>query len=389
VEFIAADGEFYFMEMNTRLQVEHPVTEMITGLDLVEWQIRVAAGEELPLTQAEVPLEGHAIEVRLYAEDPQREFLPSTGRMVRLRWPATGESVRIDTGVREGDEVGIHYDPMLAKIIAQGSDRADAVRMLRHALSECQVAGVTTNIALLQAILAEPDFSKGEIHTGFIAAHAATLASPAAPSSETQLYAAAAVAWLGQPRAGAGSSGAIGPWSERDGWQANLPARATLQFAAHGEAILVELSGVANGWQVTIGSQRLDVQARWIDDDTVEARVDGESLRIVLVEEGERLYVIHPGGTLALEFHDPARAAGRERHAGGLVSPMPGQVLQILVAPGANVRRGQPLVIVEAMKMEHTVLAPADGVVEEVCFSAGDRVSEGAQLLRLKTTSGS
>ncbi|HEY7377684.1 MAG TPA: acetyl-CoA carboxylase biotin carboxylase subunit [Steroidobacteraceae bacterium] len=389
VEFIAADGEFYFMEMNTRLQVEHPVTEMITGLDLVEWQIRVAAGEELPLSQSAVPLQGHAIEARLYAEDPQREFLPSTGRLVRLRWPTVSESVRIDTGVREGDEVGIHYDPMLAKIIAHGADRAAAIRTLRHALGGCQVGGVTTNVALLQAILAEPDFSKGDVHTGFIAAHAATLASAGLKTDESGLYAAAAVAWLARPTSVAGSAGASGPWDQRDGWQPNLPARVSLQFVAHGEVILVELSRTQGSWQALIGSHRLEVQVRWIDADVVEACVAGEPLRITLVEDGERLHVLHAGGTLALEFHDPARARARERQDGGLVSPMPGQVLQILVAPGANVRRGQALVIVEAMKMEHTILAPSDGVVEAICFNAGDRVSEGAQLLRLRTTSAS
>jgi 3-methylcrotonyl-CoA carboxylase alpha subunit len=389
VEFIAADGEFYFMEMNTRLQVEHPVTEMITGQDLVEWQIRVAAGEELPLSQTEVALQGYALEARLYAEDPQREFLPSTGRLVRLRWPAVSESVRVDTGVREGDEVGIHYDPMLAKIIAHGADRADAVRTLRHALGECQVGGVTTNVALLQAILAEPDFFKGEVHTGFIAAHAATLAASAVKTEEPRLYAAAAVAWLAKSRTGASNAVARGPWEQRDGWQANLPARASLQFVNHGQVVRVELSRAAGGWQASIGPRRLEVQACWIDDDIIEARVDGEPLRITLVEDGERLLVLHAGSTFALEFHDAARSGERERQDGGLVSPMPGQVLQILVAPGTNVRRGQALVIVEAMKMEHTILAPADGVVEAICFNAGDRVSEGAQLLRLKTTSGS
>jgi 3-methylcrotonyl-CoA carboxylase alpha subunit len=388
VEFIVEDGEFYFMEMNTRLQVEHPVTETITGLDLVEWQIRIAAGEKLPLAQPQVPLNGHAIEARLYAEDPEREFLPSTGRLVRLRWPLI-KAIRIDTGVREGDEVGIHYDPMLAKLIAHGPDRETAIRLLGHALGECQIAGVTTNIGLLQAVLAQPDFVAGTVHTGFIAEHAAALLAPSHAGDVAKLAAVAAVAWLLRRPTGPGAPNAQGPWDARDGWQPNLTARASLQFANHGEVVAVELQRAAEGWHAAIGSQRYRVSARWTDDDSVAAEVDGEPLRIGLVHRGERLFVMHAGGAVSLEFHDAARSADRERQDGGLVSPMPGQVLQVLVAPGGTVRRGQPLVIVEAMKMEHTILAPADGVVEAVFFSAGERVNEGAQLLRLKAPSGS
>jgi 3-methylcrotonyl-CoA carboxylase alpha subunit len=383
VEFIVQNGAFYFMEMNTRLQVEHPVTEMTTGLDLVEWQIRVAAGEELPLEQARVPLTGHAIEARVYAEDPEREFLPSTGRLVRLRWPVASDAVRIDTGVQEGDTVGVHYDPMLAKVIAWGKDRADAIQQLSHALGECQIAGVTTNTALLRAILSQPEFSAGEIHTGFVAQHAVDLFPAADPEREAGLRALGAVAWL--IRAGPRN----GPWDLPDGWQLNLSARATVQFEGPDEPVVAELARAGNAWQVVIGARRFVVIARTEKDGTLRGEVDGMPLSAHVVADGKRIHVLSEGRSIQLLLHDPAEVGERERHDGGLISPMPGQVLQVMVAPGAEVRRGQPLLIVEAMKMEHTILAPMDGVVEAVCFGAGERVSEGAQLLRLKALSGS
>jgi 3-methylcrotonyl-CoA carboxylase alpha subunit len=383
VEFIVKDGAFYFMEMNTRLQVEHPVTEMTTGLDLVEWQIRVAAGEKLPLEQAQVPLAGHAIEARLYAEDPEREFLPSTGRLVRLRWPAASDALRIDTGVQEGDAVGVHYDPMLAKVIAWGEERADAIRRLSHALGECQIAGVTTNAALLRAILSQSEFSAGEVNTAFIAQHAADLFPGANPESEATLRALGAAAWL--IRAGSRS----GPWDLPDGWQLNLNSRATLQFEGPDAPVVAELERAGNTWHVLIGGRRFVVIARIDEEGTVKGEVDGVPLSAQIVPDGRRIHVLSEGRAVRLLLHDPAEVVERERHDGGLISPMPGQVLQVMVAPGAEVKRGQPLLIVEAMKMEHTILAPMDGVVEEVCFGSGERVSEGAQLLKLKALSGS
>jgi 3-methylcrotonyl-CoA carboxylase alpha subunit len=384
VEFIVVDGAFYFMEMNTRLQVEHPVTEMITGLDLVEWQIRVAAGEKLPLEQAQVPLKGHAIEARLYAEDPEREFLPSTGRLIRLRWPPTGDAVRVDTGVQEGDAVGVYYDPMLAKIIAWGEERIDAIRRLSHALSECQIAGVTTNAALLRAVLSQSHFVAGEVHTGFVGEHATDLFKATDADGAARLRALGAVGWL----LGAASA-TRGPWDLGDGWQLNLAPRATLQFEGEDAPVVAELERVATTWQVTIGLRRFVVEAHIDADGTARGQVDGVPLSAQLVVDGRRIYVISGGRVLHLVLHDPAEAGERERHDGGLIAPMPGQVLQVMVTVGAVVRRGQPLVIVEAMKMEHTILAPMDGVVEQICFGAGERVSEGVQLLKLKASSGS
>ena len=385
VEFIVADGEFYFMEMNTRLQVEHPVTEMITGLDLVEWQMRVAAGEKLPLEQSQVPLRGHAIEGRLYAEDPQRENLPSTGRLLCLRWPEPDGSVRIDTGVQEGDEIGIHYDPLMAKVIAWGEDRAGAIRRLHYALGACRIAGVITNLPLLHAIVSHAEFAAGAVHTGFIAEQAAQLLKAPDADEVVALRALAAVGWLLGARSGGDRTpDTRNPWERRDGWQLNLRARATLQFAEGDEPVVVELERERNCWQVSVGTRRVAVEACRLEAGTLVGQVDGRPYRARWVADAGRLCVMCEGRTLELKLYDPVQSGERERHGGGLVSPMPGQVLQVMVAVGAAVRRGQPLMIVEAMKMEHTILAPADGVVETVHFSAGERVSEGDQLLKLK-----
>ncbi len=302
VEFIAAGEEFYFMEMNTRLQVEHPVTEMITGLDLVEWQLQVASGQPLPLEQADVPLNGHALEARLYAENPARDFLPSTGKLTTLRWPPQDSGTRIDTGVREGDEVTMYYDPMIAKLIVHGPDRNAAIARLRAALEGCAIEGVKTNLALLRAINDHPDFAAQHIHTGFIAEHHDDLFARAVrPPSAAR------------PAAAARSS----PWDAADGWRLNLPA------------------------------------ARYVDPE-------------------------HP------EEDGSAQLGGSSTsHDGKIVSPMPGQVLQVNVKVGDKVERGQPLMIVEAMKMEHTLTAPASGVVESIAFKAGERVEEGAELLSI------
>ncbi len=291
VEFIAGpDGQCFFMEMNTRLQVEHPVTECITGLDLVEWQLRVAAGEPLPLTQEQISLSGHAIEVRLCAEDPARDFLPAAGLISALSFPAEAPGIRVDAGVQAGDSVTIHYDSLLAKLIAHGPDRAAAVRRLQAALRDLQVAGVRTNRDFLVALVAHPAFVAGAVDTGFIAAHRAELLQPE-----------------GIPAVAVGD-----PWGHADGWRLNGPA----EFRA------------------------------------VSDRTDGS--------QGAALVV-----------------------AGPITAPMPGRVTAVHVVAGAAVRRGDVLMVLEAMKMEHAIGAPADGVVSRVCFAAGDLVDEGALLLTI------
>jgi 3-methylcrotonyl-CoA carboxylase alpha subunit len=378
VEFIASGDDFYFMEMNTRLQVEHPVTEMVTGIDLVEWQLRVAAGESLPIAQQDVPLRGHAFEARLYAEDPTRDFVPSTGVIGHLRWPETDTVVRIDTGVTEGDEISIHYDPMIAKLIAWGADRRAALAQLQRSLAGCEIVGVTTNLALLQRIATHADFAAGRVHTGFIAEHEQDLLY-ADDTVRDRLLAVAIAGWLQRHQRDSRES----PWAATDGWRPNLPHGTELHFLDGEKRLPVVATPVADGWRITVDGSPLTVSARFDGDGRIDARVNGEKVQASWLERPGSIAAIVGGNTVRLEWDDHLRDGEGESHVGGLRSPMPGQVLQVLTRAGDKVRRGQPLMIVEAMKMEHTIVAPSDGTVESIDYGPGDRVTEGAQLLRL------
>ncbi len=385
VEFIVTGDQFYFMEMNTRLQVEHPVTEMITGLDLVEWQIRVATGAPLPCSQDEVPLQGHAIEARIYAEDPEREFLPSTGAIVHLRWPQPDRSIRVDSGIRQGDVVTVHYDPLLAKLIVHGQDRETAVRRLQRALSRCEVVGVTTNLTLLRSVSAHPQFESADIHTGFIDEHDADLFATGDARTGARLVALTAIGWaLSRADSIDGTTHPANPWDARDGWRLNGPPQLECRMRWHGKALAIGLTRTTDGWKAQVGEESFTVAAQLVAPDRLAARVDGQAIDVRWLDLGTELSVIHASQVVTLRWDDPAVSSAREAHAGGLVSPMPGQVLQVHVAPGERVRRGQPVMIIEAMKMEHTILAPADGVVEAVHFANGERVEEGVELLELK-----
>jgi len=382
VEFIVSNGGFYFLEMNTRLQVEHLVTEMITGLDLVEWQIRVAAGESLPLSQAQVPLSGHAFEARLYAEDPAREYLPSTGTIVHLRWPAPDPAARIDTGVRQGDEVAVHYDPLLAKVIIHGADREAALRQLRRALERCEIIGVTTNLALLRSVSKHPQFQAARIDTGFIAAHQVELLTDQDGSADARAAAFAAIGWvLGQAAVDERGFRTRSPWTARDGWRLNAPPRIECRFRNHDRLIAVNLMQAKGSWHAEVDGRSFVIDAHFEASDELAAQLDGKVIRVRWLHHDGRVSVIDGGRVSTFEWDDPVAGASRDAHAGGLTSPMPGHVLQVLVKPGESVRRGQPLMIIEAMKMEHTVMAHADGLVESVHFAGGDKVEEGEVLL--------
>ncbi|MEO8443574.1 MAG: acetyl-CoA carboxylase biotin carboxylase subunit [Gammaproteobacteria bacterium] len=360
VEFIAdRDGHCYFMEMNTRLQVEHPVTECITGLDLVEWQLRVAAGEPLPLGQAQIRMSGHALEMRLCAEDPERDFLPASGRLRYLRFPAEGPAVRVDTGVQAGDAVTIHYDSLLAKLIVHGPDRRAALDRARAVLRETGLVGLRTNRDFLAALMAHPAFASGRVDTGFIERHRQALLqpAPAVPDAETILGLAAA-AWQRSraERLAAASADPHSPWHDTGGWRLNLPPEG-----------------------------RLDGPAVFGDDGVVlEATIDGHRRHITVVSDGETVTLLEAGCCSRLPH--PGRAAldaARMVSPGGLRAPMPGRVVAVHATPGASVRRGEVLLVLEAMKMEHAISAPADGTVSVVHFAAGDLVDEGAELLSM------
>ncbi|HLB97913.1 MAG TPA: acetyl-CoA carboxylase biotin carboxylase subunit, partial [Acetobacteraceae bacterium] len=372
VEFIAEEQKFFFMEMNTRLQVEHPVTEMITGQELVEWQLRVAAGEPLPRRQDQLRISGHAIEARIYAEDPARDFLPSIGTLIHLRQPTETADVRVDTGVRQGDAITPNYDPMIAKLIVRGDDRAAAVQRLAAALAQYEVVGVQTNLGLLRAIAAHPAYARAELDTGFIARHADALLPTPAPSAaapsdtaETTIWAAATLAVLADRRAAraadaAASADPWSPWNVADAWRMNGDGYQDLVLR-HAETSVTLRAHPAED-----GTYRLDLPSGRVHAEAVEdpaagmtLRVDGVLHRLRVVRRSGDLVVILRGHNHVLHLIDPLAPPQREDVGSDLViAPIPARVARILVAPGAVVRRGAPLVVLEAMKMELTLFAP-------------------------------
>ncbi|MEW5547678.1 acetyl/propionyl/methylcrotonyl-CoA carboxylase subunit alpha [Pseudomonas soli] len=372
VEFLLdARGEFFFMEMNTRLQVEHPVTEAITGLDLVAWQIRVACGEPLPLTQEQVPLIGHAIEVRLYAEDPANEFLPATGTLALYRESAPGEGRRVDSGVSEGDVVSPFYDPMLGKLIAWGQDREQARLRLLAMLDEFAIGGLKTNIAFLRRILAHPAFAEAELDTGFIPRHQDVLLPPP-QALPAQFWEAAAEAWLQGEPAQLRQDDPASPWTLRDGLRLGLPARSSLHLQCDGHEQAVALERSAPSTYRLEGEQLCHEQ-------------DGLRRRYLAVRRGGTLYLQWQGELHAVGAHDPIAAAeASHSHQGGLGAPMNGSIVRVLVEPGQVVEAGTALVVLEAMKMEHSIRAPHDGTVKALFCQEGDMVSEGTVLVELE-----
>ena len=391
VEFIAApDGAFFFMEMNTRLQVEHPVTEMITGLDLVEWQLRIAGGEPLPLAQAQVRLEGHAIEVRLYAEDPARGFLPSPGRLSAWHAPRDLPGVRIDAGVETGDEITPHYDAMIAKIIAHGPTRDDALRRLQKALRETVVAGPRTNLGFLRRLLGTRSVREADLDTALIEREQHALLDATDTVSEVIWYAALA-AWLldERDRSARSRTGARSPWDATDGFRLVGRAHRRLTVVVGDERRGASLTPQDDAWQLHWdgASATCALQATTEDTGRLRVSIDGSRFMASVVVQPSRGY----GGTVytsvegvdatvhLLDPRDPTGAAESIDH--GLRAPMPGRVVALLVNPGDRVRRGTPLLALEAMKMEHVLTAPADGVVAEIRAHEGAQVAEGVTLV--------
>ena len=390
VEFIAnQDGSFYFMEMNTRLQVEHPVTEMITGTDLVEWQLRVAFGEALPKKQHELRIHGHAIEARVYAENPEKGFLPSIGTLRHMDVPravafelgsdgANPAAVRVDSGVREGDAISPYYDPMIAKLIVWGADRTQALARMSQALSEFRIVGLATNIAFLKRLVDGEAFSTADLDTGLIERHGATLFPPAAPAP---LGALALATFALQ-----GSAANDGdPWSRARGWRMNADYRRVLSWSDEFSAYRVGLTYGRDAQGIDLDGQRERVELVSQSGAELALRLGDTAIHGVVRRDGDVFHVFTGGQHFTLTYNDPMAHAGEVESLGGrLTAPMPGKVVAVLVQSGKTVVKGEPLVIMEAMKMEHTIAAPSDGLVEEVLYGVGDQVADGAPLLAFK-----
>ena len=381
VEFVADATGFFFLEMNTRLQVEHPVTEMVTGLDLVEWQLRVAAGEKLPALQDEIRLNGHAIEARLYAEDPARDFAPSIGRITRLHLP-DGEGVRVDAGVRAGDAVSVHYDAMLGKVICHGASRDEALSRLRRALAETEIAGIVSNLDLLSRIAAHPAFAAGGIDTGFIARHADTLLAPQRePPAEALVVAALGVLAV-EARSQQPPGDPHSPWNARDGWWLNATRARTLAFSVGDAAYPVVVRPAPSGWALDAGGASFTGAASFAPDDRLGVTLDAIRDHAGFTRTPDAVVLRWHGETWRLSLPDPEAAVEAEDAAGGrLLAPIPGQVTAVAAAPGQAVKRGDILVTLEAMKTVFRLPALADAIVDEVACRPGDSVEEGQILV--------
>ena len=390
VEFIVEqlDGKmkFYFMEMNTRLQVEHPVTEAITGLDLVEWQFRVAAGEPLPLKQAQLKIHGHAIEARICAENPDKQFLPATGTLQVYRQPACTRferadgGVRIDDGVRQGDAISPYYDSMVAKLIVHGDTREDALARMDMALGEFHIVGLQTNVQFLRHVVASESFAKADLDTALIQREAAVLFEQ--EKIGAPLAMAGAIAFTLQQEKALETAD---PFSRRDGWRSHGPVSRSFEFEFHGQPHKAQLTYQHDGsLQLALNGQALSLHIEPAADGLL-VTLNGQRAHLQVYRLGEQVHLFSACGATQITVIDLLAHAGVAQHeAGRLTAPMPGKVLSFAVQAGDKVSRGQALAVMEAMKMEHTIAAPADGVVAEILYAPGDQVQEGAELLRLQ-----
>ncbi|MCZ6852972.1 MAG: acetyl/propionyl/methylcrotonyl-CoA carboxylase subunit alpha [Gammaproteobacteria bacterium] len=365
VEFIAEGDTFYFMEMNTRLQVEHPVTELITGLDLVEWQLRIAAGEPLSIEQKSLNKNGHAIEARIYAENPRRKFLPSAGKLVRVSFP---DDVRVDIGVVGGDVVSMHYDPMLAKVIAHGRDREEARVKLNRALAEVELAGVEHNVSYLRAVLAHEAFRAGDYTTGLAEQHHDELVS-----ERSNLGAVCAVLALREIARG------MGVWEGTDGFRLNLPHSYRQRLKRNRKLVSIV---------ITDGTVIVDDNTHNVSDvvwtgSKLDCRVDDQWVDAQIIVEDKSIFVIRHGDTERLEVYeeDVDALAHDASTADRITSPMPGLIISLAVQVGDVVAEGDVLMVIEAMKMEHNIKAPRGGKISGVGCVLGDRVEEGIELV--------
>jgi 3-methylcrotonyl-CoA carboxylase alpha subunit len=387
VEFIAnPDGSFYFMEMNTRLQVEHPVTEMVTGLDLVEWQLRVAAGEPLPLRQDQLAIDGHAIEARIYAEDPDRGFLPSTGRLLHLAPPPESEHVRVDTGVEQGDAITPHYDPMIAKLIVWDKRRDQALARMRQALAMYRVVGVANNVEFLSRLIGVPSFADADLDTALIEREQANLFPPKAAAPE-EVWLLAALAELQREAAEAHKAAASAPdrdspWRTLDGWRLNGSASRRITLRCGEQLLGVAVRSAPGGHELSLDGRAVFVRGTAGPNGQLHAQLGERRVNATVVVSAERRHVFFEGRAWPLSLVGTLHTGGSgEDVEGGLKAPMPGKVIALIAEVGIQVEKGAPLLVLEAMKMEHTISAPKRGTVKSFRCAPGDQVADGVDLV--------
>ena len=386
VEFIVAQsGEFFFMEMNTRLQVEHPVTELTLGLDLVEWQLHIAAGQPLPLRQEQVHAHGHAIEVRLYAEDPDQNFLPGSGKLQTLRLPAPSPHVRLDGGVIEGDTVTIFYDPMIAKLIVFDATRAQALQRLREALAASEIVGPKSNIGFLERLARHPAVVEGRIDTGYLDRHLEEFLVGEVVPTHQVLFAAATAALLHDELSiDTAAADPHSPWARADAWRVGHAGKRIIALTLREQRYDIEAHGHDGNYQLRHGEAVCEVRGARLLDDNLSARFDGESLRVPLRTDAARV-LLHDAHGQRYSFTRAAAFAWESKDATGgnqIIAPMPGRIVLVKTKAGDVVEQGQELLVMEAMKMELALKAPRAGTIESVNAMQGEFVEADAVLVR-------
>lgn len=387
IEFLLdAHGNYYFMEMNTRLQVEHPVTEMITGLDLVEWQLKIACGEPLPLTQDQLKIQGHALEARIYAEDPNNDFLPATGQINHLATPSQTTHIRIDSGIQAGDVINPYYDPMLAKLIVWDSNREHALQRLVDALNEFAIIGTKTNIGILSAIASHPDYLAGKFDTCFIQTHLKDLLAPHKIDAETLALVTLYVLLQQKIKASQATNSILfpsSPWHEVDNWRSNLPNIQTLHFMVNEDEQIVYVEHHAKNYVITINEKLFYVEGTLDRSYKINAKLNDKSIKAHIFQDKNNLFVLNNSKRyeVTIVTIDTHNFQHQQEAKHQLTAPMPGKLIALLVNAGQEVEKGARLAIIEAMKMEHTIHAPAQGRIKEWFFQVGDLVNEGAELL--------
>ncbi|KAI8393499.1 carbamoyl-phosphate synthase L chain, ATP binding domain-containing protein [Radiomyces spectabilis] len=398
VEFIMdnVDKQFYFMEMNTRLQVEHPVTEMVTNTDLVHWQLEVAAGNPLPMSQDQLRLTGHAFEARVYAEKPRNHFLPDTGPLFSVRTPAVSPDVRLETGFIQGDQISVHYDPMIAKLVVHGEDRNDALRRFRRALEQYQIVGLETNIGFIKTVAEHPEFIKGQVETGFIQQYEKDLLkAPDAPNATTLALAADALRLREIAQYKNNPKDPYSPWSNlHQSFRLNSVDKRTFQMSAQDKEYKVlvstnnasgktdfEIVDTSSGESV---KKFTDVESHLDEEGLLISNIDNKQIKSNVVVHQDEVVVFDEAGRTELKLPIPAYVTGSgagAEAAGSVKTPMPCKISQVLVKPGQKIEKDMALIVLEAMKMEHVIKAPMAGTIDQVLYNVGDLVEENKSLV--------